>query len=149
VLVAVDLRDPGVSRQPGSWVSRGLRTVRSTGLRFDHVPAAAVGPPGWYLSRPGFAWGGMGVAAVWLGGAAGLARRLRQAALGREPDQVGLALLGQADARLVAAAAVLTDAARAVDAGLAAGPDAWPRAVRVRHVVHDACEAVLSAVAHG
>src|SRR5690606_1782601 len=148
-LVAVDLRHPGVSALPGEWVPRGLRTVRSTGLRFEEVPAVPVGPPGWYLSRHGFAWGGMGVAAVWLGGAVGLARRLRQAATEREPDQVGQALLGQVDASLSAAAAVLTDAARAVDEGLVTGPDAWPRTVRVRHVVHDACETVLSAVAHG
>ncbi|GGK57581.1 hypothetical protein [Ornithinimicrobium pekingense] len=148
-LVAVDLRHPGVTELPGEWVPRGLSTVRSTGLRFADVPAVPVGPSGWYLSRPGFAWGGMGVAAVWLGGAVGLARRLRRSAREREPDQVGQALLGEVDARLVAAAAVLTEAARAVDAGRAAGPDAWPRAVRVRHVVHDACEAVLSAVAHG
>ena len=149
VLVAVDLRHPGVSELPGAWVPRGLSTVRSTGLRFEEVPATAVGPPGWYLSRPGFAWGGLGVAAVWLGGAVGLARRLRRAAVEREPDQVALALLGEVDARLAAAAAVITDAARAVDAGLVEGPDAWPRTVRVRHVVHGACEAVLSAVAHG
>jgi hypothetical protein len=79
----------------------------------------------------------------------GLARRLRQAATEREPDQVGQALLGRVDASLSAAAAVLTDAARAVDEGLVTGADAWPRTVRMRHVVHDACETVLSAVAHG
>ncbi|WP_226924688.1 acyl-CoA dehydrogenase [Georgenia satyanarayanai] len=147
-LVAVDLSHPGVALVDEPWVARGLSAVRSTGLRFAEVPAVPVGGPGWYLARPGFAWGGLGVAACWLGGAMGLARRIRRAALEREPDQIGLSLLGQVDARLAAAAAVLTEAATAVDAGRVRGEHAWARCVRVRHVVHDACEAVLTLAAH-
>ncbi|KGN41497.1 hypothetical protein N801_07400, partial [Knoellia aerolata DSM 18566] len=71
---AVDLAHPGVERSDAPWVSRGLAAVRSTGLRLTAVPATPVGPPGWYLSRPGFAWGGVGVAAVWFGAAAALAQ---------------------------------------------------------------------------
>src|SRR5690606_36872433 len=141
---AVDLSHPGVGLLDEPWVARGLSAVRSTGLELTEVPAVPVGGPDWYLSRPGFAWGGLGVSACWLGGAVGLTRRMRQAAHDREPDQIGLALLGQADTHLTAAAAVLTDAAAAVDAGLVHGEHAWARCVRVRHVVHDACEAVLT-----
>ena len=130
------------------WVARGLREVRSTGLDLTDVPGQAVGPPGWYLSRPGFAWGGLGVAAVWLGGAMGIARTMRAAAQGREPDQIGLLLLGRVDAGLTAGAAVLTEAAHAVDQGLAQGEHAWARCVRTRQVVHDACESVLESAAH-
>ena len=148
VLVAVDLTHPGVELVDEPWVARGLPRVRSTGLRLTDVPGDPVGDPGWYLTRPGFAWGGLGVAACWLGGAMGLTRRMHRAASDREPDQIGLSLLGQADAALTAAAAVLTDAARAVDAGLVEGEHAWPRCVRVRSVVHDACETVLTAAAH-
>lgn len=147
-LVAVDLTHPGVEVVAEPWVARGLSAVRSTGLRLTDVPGAPVGGPGWYLQRPGFAWGGLGVAAIWLGGAAGLARRMHRAATEREPDQIALALLGQADAHLTAAAAVLTDAAVAVDAGLVEGEHAWARSLRVRHVVHEVCEAVLTAAAH-
>lgn len=147
-LVAVDLSHPGVALVDEPWVARGLSAVRSTGLRLTEVPAVPVGEPGWYLARPGFAWGGLGVAACWLGGATGLARRLRRGALERQPDQIGLSLLGQVDTHLTAAAAVLTEAATAVDAGLVQGKHAWPRCVRVRHVVHDACEAVLTLAAH-
>lgn len=148
ILTAVDLSHPGVELLDEPWVPRGLPAVRSTALQLTDVPAAPVGGPGWYLERPGFAWGGLGVAACWLGGAVGLVRRMRRASLDREPDQIGLALLGQADTHLTAAAAVLTEAATAVDAGLVDGPHAWARCVRVRHVVHDACEAVLGLAAH-
>ena len=147
-LVAVDLAHPGVSLVDQPWVARGLREVRSTGLDLTDVPGQAVGPPGWYLSRPGFAWGGLGVAAVWLGGAMGIARTMRAAAQGREPDQIGLLLLGRVDAGLTAGAAVLTEAAHAVDQGLAQGEHAWARCVRTRQVVHDACESVLESAAH-
>lgn len=148
-LFAIDLHHPGVALVDEPWAARGLREVRSTGLDLSDVPARPVGRPGWYLTRPGFAWGGLGVAAVWLGGAMGLARRLREAADGREPDQIGLVLLGRVDAELQAAAAVLTEAARAVDAGQVQGEHAWARVVRTRGIVHDACETVLRAAAHG
>ncbi|WP_324651687.1 acyl-CoA dehydrogenase [Georgenia sp. H159] len=148
ILAAIDLSHPGVELVDEPWVARGLSAVRSTGLQLTEVPAVPIGEPGWYLSRPGFAWGGLGVAACWLGGAVGLARRMRQAATERPPDQIALSLLGQADTHLTAAAAVLTDAATAVDAGLVQGEHAWARCVRVRHVVHDACEAVLALAAH-
>ena len=147
-LVAVDLHDERVAPVDEPWVARGLAQVRSTGLTFASVPGRRVGPDGWYLTRPGFAWGGLGVAACWLGGAAGLGRRMVAAAREREPDQVALMLLGQVDATLTAAAAVLGDAAEAVDAGLVTGQHAWARCVRDRHVVHEACETVLRLAGH-
>jgi hypothetical protein len=67
------------------WVARGLRTVISVPVEFDHAPALAVGDPGWYLIRPGFAWGGIGVAACWYGGAVGVADAVLRAA-GRSPS---------------------------------------------------------------
>ena len=123
-LFAVDLRHPGVQHQPGHapWAARGLVQVRSTGLEFDQVAALPVGAPGWYLERPGFAWGGIGVAAVWYGGAVAVARRLREASTHREPDQIALAHLGAVDVALDRARAVLVEAASVVD-----GPRSQPR----------------------
>ncbi|WP_222843977.1 acyl-CoA dehydrogenase [Cellulosimicrobium sp. CUA-896] len=73
-LFAVDLRPASVEPADGPWVPRGLPQVVSAPVRFDGAPAVPVGAAGWYLERPGFAWGGIGVAACWWGGAVGLAR---------------------------------------------------------------------------
>ncbi|GAA1477583.1 acyl-CoA dehydrogenase family protein [Nocardioides aestuarii] len=148
-LFAVDLHAPGVSAAagPGAWSPRGLVDVVSLPVEMSDVPAEPVGPPEWYLRRDGFAWGGMGVAAVWYGGAVGVARRLAQPR-GRERDQVSHVHLGTADASLAAARALLAEAASAVDAGFAGGDDGASWALRVRAVVADACEEVLRAAEH-
>ena len=148
-LFAVDLTDAGVSAVTGTWVARGLVAVDSGPVDLASVPARAVGDPGWYLERPGFAWGGIGVAAVWFGGAVGIARRLVAAAANRPPDQVALMHLGAVDARLHAARCVLEEAAYAVDAGRLGGTDGWRAALRVREVVALAAEDVLRRAAHG
>ncbi|NYD42651.1 acyl-CoA dehydrogenase family protein [Nocardioides panaciterrulae] len=148
-LFAVDLRHPGVEPLEGTWHARGLREVRSGPVRFTDVPAGAVGAPGWYLQRDGFAWGGMGVAAIWYGGAVGVARRLLQAARERTPDQVALMHLGTVDAALAAARSALVEAALRVDEGAAGGQTGALLALRLRHVVADAAERVLTAVDHG
>ena len=70
-LFAVDLRDARVNAHDGPWFARGLPDVVSTAVDFDGAPAVAVGDAGWYLTRPGFAWGGMSVAACWWGAARG------------------------------------------------------------------------------
>lgn len=148
-LFAVDLRDAGVSAVAGTWVARGLPDVDSGPLDFHDVAAEPVGAPGWYLERPGFAWGGLGVAAIWYGGAVGVARRMLTAAAGRPPDQVALMHLGAVDAALHAARCVLADAAAAVDAGEVTGSAGSRAALRVRQVVALAAEDVLSRAAHG
>ncbi|WP_282853074.1 acyl-CoA dehydrogenase family protein, partial [Gulosibacter sediminis] len=93
-LFAIDLHHPGVQVERVRWVSRGLAYVPSGPVRFDNVPATAVGAVGWYFDRPGFAWGGAGVAACWFGGAVGVYRDLVSAAAPRPPAQIGLALQG-------------------------------------------------------
>lgn len=146
---AVDLRDPGVRAAGGLWVSRGLASVDSRPVDFAGVPAIPVGADNWYLERDGFAWGGIGVAAVWYGGAVAVARRLFQASTQRTPDQIALALIGAADLYLQAAARTLAAAAADVDAGRAMGEHGALLAQRVRGVVADAAERVLNAAAHG
>ena len=54
---------------PQSTTSHGF-TVRFDDLLVEED--AAVGPPGYYLRRPGFWIGSAGVAACWYGGAEGL-----------------------------------------------------------------------------
>lgn len=148
-LFAVDLRHAGVQVSDESvWAARGLRAVPSGPVTFTDVPAVPVGAPGWYLDRPGFAWGGIGVAAIWFGGAVGVARRLAEQTRRREPDQIGLAHLGAVDAAVTTGRLALADAARAVDRG---GDDAVASSVlalRCRALVARSAEAVLRHVDH-
>ena len=147
-LFAVDLHQDGVEAAPAhAWAARGLRTVSSGPVRFSDVPACPVGGPGWYLERPGFAWGGMGVAAVWLGGALGLADTLERSASTRSGELNELHV-GIVDAALHAAGCVLAAAADSVDAGQADGAAGTLLALRVRQVVADAVERVRHQVGH-
>jgi len=146
---AVDLHHPGVGHDaPSGWVSRGLRELTSVATHFDGVPARAVGADDWYLTRPGFAWGGIGVAACWYGGAVGLARTLHRASTRRTPDQVALMHLGAVDAGLHAARAVLAEAAALVDGARADGAAGALLAARVRRVVASVAEDVATRVGH-
>lgn len=156
-LFAVDLRGRGVAADTGPWVARGLAQVVSAPVRFDAAPAVPVGPTGWYLSRPGFAWGGIGVAACWWGGAVGVARDVYTACTRREPDQLALAHLGAIDTALTGARAALLEASDVVDAAGPSTPSAPERtgdvppgvlARRVRTVVARAVEETLARAAH-
>ncbi|WP_375485577.1 acyl-CoA dehydrogenase [uncultured Jatrophihabitans sp.] len=149
-LFAVDLRRDDVRAEPSDrWVARGLRTVVSGPVTFSATPAEPVGAPGWYLRRAGFAWGGIGVAACWLGGARGVADALWAGSRRRDLDDLHR---GTVDAALFAAQSALAAAAREVDAPVdpAAGPAADPEvlALRVRAAVADCVETVLRQVGH-
>lgn len=144
---AVDLSHQGVRVSDAPWVSRGLAAVRSTALELDAVPALPVGPPGWYLDRPGFAWGGVGVAAVWFGGACALAQTVLDSALRRDPDQVALLHLGRLDLALQGAELALRAAADRIDSGEAKGSVGELMAARVRATVAAAAELTLTETA--
>jgi alkylation response protein AidB-like acyl-CoA dehydrogenase len=147
-LFRVDLRDPSVTAEPAEgWVARGLRTVTSTSLRFDSTPAQPIGDVDWYLTRPGFSWGGIGVAACWYGGALGLRQRLLDD-LGGSPDPLSALALGKTDALLFAAGAVLAQAAAKIDGGEATGPAGELLALRARAVVAEAAEQTLREAGH-
>lgn len=143
-LFAVDLRDSRVRPHDGPWHARGLRDVVSTAVDFDDAPAVAVGEPGWYLERPGFAWGGMSVAACWWGAAVGVAAPLADAARSARADQLSLVHLGRADGALWAARAVLAEAADLIDGAASARVGERLLAERVRGAVVDAANLVLA-----
>ncbi|TFD51043.1 acyl-CoA dehydrogenase [Cryobacterium sp. Hh7] len=147
-LFAVDLRQAGITVHDELWIARGLPQVKSGPVDFDGVGADAVGDEGWYLRRPGFAWGGIGVAAVWCGGAVGLARTLYDSTQGRAPDQIALAHLGAVDVAVTTAATALAAAAAAIDAGEADGPAGSLLAARVRGIVARAAEDVIFHIGH-
>ena len=143
-LFAVDLRDTGITVNTEAWVARGLTEIPSGPVHFAGVDADAVGEPGWYLSRPGFALGGIGVAACWFGGAVALGRTLAEAVTAK-PDPLRLAHLGAVDELLQSSRRALGEAARLADDGY---PDGRILAKRVRANVARTCEEVLTHCAH-
>lgn len=136
---AVDLRQAGVTAHAGSWESHGLGRIPSEPVDFSGARAHPVGATNWYLDRPGFAVGGVGVAACWFGGAVGIYRTLFRSAQGREPDQLARAWLGEADRLLASGAALLREAARDADDGTLT----WETAQRVRGHIAETCERLL------
>lgn len=148
-LFAMRTSDTGFSADVSSWSPSGLVEIATATVTMREVPAHPVGGPGWYLTRPGFGWGGIGVAAVWFGAAVALARRLLLETTRRPPDDIALLHLGEVDARLTAARVLLAHAADEVDAGRAQGAVGAHLAARVRHVVAAAAEEVLMRTAHG
>lgn len=143
-LFAVALKRPGVEVLPGAWLARGLSEIPSGPVRFDSVPATPVGEPGWYLTRPGFAWGGIGVAACWHGGAVGIARTVHAAAAAK-PNPFLLEHLGSIDELLQSSRRALAEAADLIDTG---DPEPKVLAKRVRATVARACEEILARSGH-
>ena len=149
-LFAVDLGSHGVrpAETQGTWVSHGLPMIRSCGVDFDRAKGDPVGEPGWYLNRPGFAWGGVGVAAVWFGGAVAVARRVLQHVAQRSPDQIAHLQVGRLDLALSASRQALASAAMAADAARDEDGSSGLQAVRARSVVADTVEAVIQVADH-
>ncbi len=143
-LVCVDLGCDGVApHPPGEWATPALAAAgtRSVDLDLRLDAGALVGPPGWYLDRPGFWWGAAGVAAVWAGGAAGLLTRL----LPRwRDDPISLAHLGAAHAAVEAARAMAMAVAGAIDAAPGMPKEEAARlAYSTRHVADITAGAVI------
>lgn len=145
-LFALDLRDTAVTARRDPWHARGLDRVVSAPIDVEGARGVPVGDAGWYLRRPGFAHGGVGVAACWWGGAVPLRAALADAAAGDRADQVSRVHLGRADTALWAARAVLVETARVFDAGGTASEGL--RAARARTVVADAVETTIAEAAH-
>lgn len=139
-LFAVRLGGPGVEVDDAAWFARGLTEIPSGPVRFTSVSAEPVGVPGWYLERNGFAWGGVGVAACWYGGAIGVARRVH-AAMVDAPNAHALAHLGAIDELLQSARRALHEAAQLVTHDAV---DARTVAKRVRATVARACDEVIA-----
>ncbi|WP_202864632.1 acyl-CoA dehydrogenase [Micromonospora endolithica] len=139
-LFSVDLAQPGVTPLAGTWPAVGMAASDSRTVRFDGVLADPIGDPGRYTGRPGFWHGGVGVAACWYGGAAGIADTLRHAARRRRLDPHALAHLGAVDAALTGTRAVLLSAADEIDANPTADAD------RLAHQVRATVEATAGTV---
>lgn len=147
-LFAVDLHARGVSMEMTEWRALGLREITTGAVRMDQVPAHPVGPSGWYLNRPGFAWGGIVVASIWFGAATALASQLWAAAGRRDPDQIALMHIGGCETALHTALAALRDAAVAMDGPDTTIPESAIVAARTRAIVAQVSEQVMVTVGH-
>lgn len=114
-LYAVDLGHAGVRPLPSGWRNPGMAESDTRSVQFSSAPATPVGEPGEYLSRPGFWYGAIGVAACWLGGARAVATPLYARVAKDSADPHAQAHLGAVDAALAAGEAMLASAATVVD----------------------------------
>ncbi len=111
--VLLDLDVSAWLADDSTWRTRAMELSRShqydlAGLRTD---ALEVGGTGFYLDRPGFFPGGVGVAAVWVGSAARLVDLLEAAVPAHHRSPGHLIRLGRARSDLATSAAVCRDAA--------------------------------------
>jgi alkylation response protein AidB-like acyl-CoA dehydrogenase len=122
-----------------AWQTGAMRLSHSHTIHLDHdVPGDAttqVGGEGFYLGRPGFFPGGVGVAAVWVGGAARIADLVRQHVGQSAPSPAVQLRLGHLRTELVAAAGAVTAAASRLDMGGLAAAELQPLATETRAVV--------------
>jgi alkylation response protein AidB-like acyl-CoA dehydrogenase len=130
----------------GSWPAVGMADSLSETLEFGGPPvprSCAVGPPEFYLERPGFWFGATGVAACWYGGARGLVQGVLRG-IGPHPSELVLAELGHAVAHIDLMRRAIDSAAREIDCDPRDGAgDAKRRAMVIRHAVHHAAQQVL------
>lgn len=143
-LAAVELAQDGVSFDASQWQAVGMRASDSVDVRFDRARARLVGGERFYLDRPGFWQGGIGIAACWHGGASAIAEALRGSAASAG-DKAGwhrMMALGAVDVALAADAALLREAAQWVDTHPRDDARAW--ALRTRASADAACAQVLT-----
>ena len=112
-LLDVEVRDWTFDTE--AWRTRAMEQSRShqvtlTGFVTD---ATEVGPPNFYLERPGFFPGGVGVAAVWVGGAARICDLLALAGPRRTPTQA--TRFGRLRTHLATATAIVRGASLRLD----------------------------------
>ena len=143
VLVDLDLTDVPVDtttwRTAAMTVSR-THQVDLSGRSAD--PGDEVGGDNFYLARPGFFPGGVGVAAVWVGGAARVADLLSRRH--ERPSPAQQLRLGRIRVDLVAAAAAVRGAAGLLEATALDQLDLAAIAAETRSVAAEAVRRILA-----
>lgn len=119
-LLDIGVCGPELRPVPGSWPALGMDASASLDVEVHDLAvdaAAVVGPPGFYLERGGLHLGGMGVAAVWLGGLQGLLDATLRVLGDRSPDDHAMAHLGAVTVAVESGAATLVSAAERLRGG--------------------------------
>jgi alkylation response protein AidB-like acyl-CoA dehydrogenase len=150
MLFDVAVKDVVIARHADSWPAVGMADSMSLTLDFGGAvveDAQVVGSADFYTQRPGFWFGGAGVAACWYGGAVGLVNDLVDL-LNPDSNEHVFADLGLAVSALESMRCVLVNAAQSFDDDpLNVGRQAQFRTLVVRQVVHDCATEVLARVA--
>jgi hypothetical protein len=142
-LLDVDLRSsPETFIIDGTaWKSPAFAETTTATVTFLGTPASeVVGDDDWYLKRPGFWHGACGPAACWAGGALGL---VDYALKNARAEPHTLAHLGAMSADAWAMEAYLHCAGREIDADTADSGRAMVLALKVRHLIEQACSDIL------
>jgi alkylation response protein AidB-like acyl-CoA dehydrogenase len=146
----VAVEESVVATIPDSWPSIGMAASQSNTLEFGGPVVSVddvVGSAEFYLERPGFWFGAIGVAACWYGGAVGIVNDLVKS-IGPEPNDFVLADLGDCVSALETMRASLKCAANSIDDD----PNdltrrAHFRALVARHAVHAGSLTILERAA--
>ena len=145
-LVLVALARDGVRAEPSNWRSPAMSSVdtRTTHFDLDIDADQIIGTDDWYLSRPGFWHGAIGVAACWAGCADGIVNRLSPQWRG---DPHALAHLGAIDAALWDLRTIIDAAADDIDDNpVGTDESRQRRALRIRHLVDVAVAEIMARV---
>jgi len=144
-LVAVDMRQPGVSVTQEGWRAVGMAATGSVEVQFEAAHGIAVGEPDSYIQRAGFWQGGIGIAACWYGASRAIASRLLQHVI-KHDEPHGQAHLGAVDTALHSAINVLQHAAHCIDQ--APQDNAELLARRSRAAIEHSAEQIITHVGH-
>ncbi len=142
LLVDVSARGgPTLELDASGWVAPALAATRTGTVHARrHRADAVLGPPGWYLTRPGFWHGACGPASCWAGAAAGVVDAAERLV---DDDPHRRAHLGAMVARRWQLAALLDAAGAEIDRDPLDVIVARRRAVALRHGVERGCADVL------
>jgi hypothetical protein len=145
-LLDIDLRAYAntISIDTCGWITPAFAETSTATVTFSGTPFAPedmLGPPCWYLDRPGFWSGALGPAACWAGGAIGLVDWAR---MQNRKDAHTLAHLGalEADAWLLRAS--LGQAGEDIDSDPSNTVANHRLALAVRHLVESTCADILT-----
>lgn len=144
-LISIDLHASAdtIHVDESQWKTRAFQKTRTATVTFRDTPVSEndiIGPPRWYLERPGFWHGACGPAACWAGGAEGL---VNYALLQSRKDSHTRAHLAAMQASVWAMRSFLESAGRQIDKYPDDVIEAQRRALIVRHATEQACTDVL------
>lgn len=137
-----DLDRRTVDIDTAGWNTPALADTLTGSIRFQNHPVTSdpIGPPGWYLRRPGFWHGACGPASCWAGAAIGL---VDHAETSTPEDPHRRSHLGALRAAAWSLSSLLEAAGDQIDARPGDARQARLRALSLRHTVERTCSEIL------